>query len=79
MVFSEAWYFSRLHSTEVRRAAGMILDIPCFWPWYFQTFLYSLTPFRVDAEIPFSAISNGFWEPAMRSLRPEYRAAVGGR
>ncbi|KAJ1693060.1 hypothetical protein LUZ63_009758 [Rhynchospora breviuscula] len=28
----------------------------------------------IDAEIPFSAIESRFWEPAMRSMRPEYRA-----
>ena len=28
----------------------------------------------IDAEIPFNVIESRFWEPVMRSLRPEYRA-----
>ncbi|KAJ4817601.1 Zinc finger BED domain-containing protein DAYSLEEPER [Rhynchospora pubera] len=31
------------------------------------------TLFFIDAEIPFSATESRFWEPAMRSLRPEFR------
>lgn len=33
-----------------------------------------MTMLFIDAEIPFNAIESRFWEPAMRSLRPEYRA-----
>jgi len=33
-----------------------------------------LTLLFIDAKIPFSVINSRFWEPAMRSLRPEYRA-----
>ncbi|XP_078182381.1 zinc finger BED domain-containing protein RICESLEEPER 4-like [Carex rostrata] len=33
-----------------------------------------MTMLFIDAEIPFSVIESRFWEPAMRSLRPEYRA-----
>ncbi|KAJ3708749.1 hypothetical protein LUZ61_012454 [Rhynchospora tenuis] len=33
-----------------------------------------LTLYFIDAEVPFSAIESRFWEPAMRSLRPEYRS-----
>lgn len=33
-----------------------------------------MTLLFIDAEIPFHVIESRFWEPAMRSLRPEYRA-----
>ncbi|KAJ4821657.1 Zinc finger BED domain-containing protein DAYSLEEPER [Rhynchospora pubera] len=33
-----------------------------------------LTLLFVDGELPFSATESRFWEPAMRSLRPEYKS-----
>ncbi|KAJ3698798.1 hypothetical protein LUZ61_002503 [Rhynchospora tenuis] len=32
-----------------------------------------LTLFFIDAEVPFAATESRFWEPAMRSMRPEYK------
>jgi hypothetical protein len=42
--------------------------------FYPELTLSLMTLLFIDAEIPFNVIESRFWEPAMRSLRPEYRA-----